>query len=39
MAIIDINILVNRICEGGELFYYVIQRKTLSEREAAMIMK
>jgi hypothetical protein len=28
-----------RICQGGELFYYVIQRKTLSEKEAAMIMK
>lgn len=26
-------------CEGGELFYYVIQRKSLSEKEAAMIMK
>lgn len=28
-----------RYCEGGELFYYVIQHKTLTENEAAMIMK
>jgi serine/threonine protein kinase len=26
-------------CEGGELFYFVIQRKTLTEKETAMIMR
>lgn len=28
-----------RYCEGGELFYFIIQRKHLSEKEAALIMK
>ena len=28
-----------RYCEGGELFNYIIQKKTLSEKEAATIMR
>lgn len=28
-----------RYCEGGELFYYIIKKKNLTEKEAAMIMR
>ena len=28
-----------RLCEGGELFYYIKQRKYLKESEAALIMR
>lgn len=28
-----------RYCEGGELFYFIVQRKSLNEKEAALIMK
>jgi hypothetical protein len=31
--------LKSSYCEGGELFYFVIQRKTLTEKETAMIMR
>jgi hypothetical protein len=30
---------VTEYCEGGELFYYILKRKTLTEEEAASIMK
>lgn len=33
------KIFMLRFCEGGELFFYICQRKFLSEREAALIMK
>jgi serine/threonine protein kinase len=28
-----------RYCEGGELFNFIMQKKFLNEKEAAMIMK
>jgi hypothetical protein len=28
-----------RLCEGGELFDYIIERQNLSEKEAAQITK
>ena len=28
-----------RYCKGGELFHFILDRKHLSEKEAAMIMK
>lgn len=28
-----------RYCEGGELFYFILKQKSLTEKEAAMIMK
>jgi calcium-dependent protein kinase len=31
--------LVQDLCEGGELFFYITQRKHLTENEAALIMK
>ena len=31
--------MLYRYCEGGELFHYILEKKHLSESEAAMIMK
>ena len=33
-----INFFLCRYCEGGELFHFILERKHLNEREAAMIM-
>jgi len=30
---------LNRVCEGGELFYHITKKKYLTEAQAAMIMK
>jgi len=35
----DCCFLVLEYCEGGELFHYITERKHLSERDAAVIMK
>ncbi|CDW81524.1 protein kinase domain containing protein [Stylonychia lemnae] len=35
----SICFLVTEYCEGGELFYFIVQRRFLNEREAALIMK
>ena len=32
------SLICFRYCEGGELFHFILQRKHLAEREAAMIM-
>lgn len=32
-------LMVFRYCEGGELFYYILQKKTLTEKDASMIMR
>ena len=34
-----INWLIYRYCKGGELFHFILDRKHLTEKEAAMIMK
>lgn len=31
--------LVLEYCRGGELFHFILERKHLTEREAALIMK
>jgi len=31
--------LVLEYCKGGELFHFILERKHLTEKEAAMIMK
>lgn len=31
--------MVTEYCEGGELFYYILEKKNLTEREAAHIMR
>ncbi|CDW87482.1 protein kinase domain containing protein [Stylonychia lemnae] len=36
--LLNVNAIVS-FCEGGELFYYILQKKSLSEKEAALIMK
>ena len=30
--------ILYRYCQGGELFHFILERKHLNEREAAMIM-
>ena len=36
---VNLNHNVNRYCEGGELFFYILNKKSLTEKEAASIMK
>ena len=36
---IYIYIYNNRVCDGGELFYYITKKKHLTEGEASLIMK
>ena len=31
--------LQTRYCKGGELFHFILERKHLTEKEAALIMK
>ena len=35
----DVCFLVLEYCSGGELFHYILNKKHLSEKDAAMIMK
>ena len=37
---LDPKILMGcRYCEGGELFFFILKQKSLTEKDAAMIMK
>lgn len=33
-----LDLFLTRYCQGGELFHFILERKHLNEREAAMIM-